>query len=31
LRQNGATLRIRDDIREQKTLDFLVSLSEVAK
>ena len=31
LRQNGATLRIRDDLREQKTLDYLVSLPEVAK
>ncbi|MBN2188741.1 MAG: trigger factor [Chitinispirillaceae bacterium] len=31
LRQNGATLRIRDDLREQKTLDFLVTLPEVAK
>jgi trigger factor len=26
LRQNGTTLRIRDDLREQKTLDFLVEL-----
>jgi trigger factor len=24
LRQNGTTNRIRDDIREQKTLDFLI-------
>ena len=24
LRQNGTTIRIRDDLREQKTLDFLV-------
>jgi len=31
LRQNGATLRIREDLREQKTLDFLVSLPEPAK
>jgi trigger factor len=31
LRQNGTTLRIRDDLREQKTLDFLVTLPEVAK
>ncbi|MBN2038087.1 MAG: trigger factor [Chitinispirillaceae bacterium] len=26
LRQNGTTLRIREDLREQKTLDFLVEL-----
>ena len=26
LRQNGTTLRIRDDLREQKTLDYLVEL-----
>jgi trigger factor len=31
LRQNGATLRIRDDLKEQKTLDFLIALPEVAK
>jgi trigger factor len=31
LRQNGTTLRIREDIREQKTLDFLVEHPEVAK
>jgi trigger factor len=31
LRQNGTTLRIREDIREQKTLDSLVEHPEVAK
>jgi trigger factor len=31
LRQNGTTLRIRDDLREQKTLDFLVELPERAE
>jgi trigger factor len=31
LRQNGTTIRIRDDLREQKTLDFLVTLPEPAK
>lgn len=31
LRQNGTTLRIREDIREQKTLDFLVEHPEGAK
>jgi trigger factor len=31
LRQNGAILRIRDDLKEQKTLDFLIALPEVAK
>jgi trigger factor len=30
LRQDGTTLRIREDIREQKTLDFLVELPEAA-
>ncbi|MBN1129400.1 MAG: trigger factor [Chitinispirillaceae bacterium] len=30
LRQNGTTLRIRDDLREQKTLDFLVELPDGA-
>jgi trigger factor len=29
LRQNGTTLRIRDDLREQKTLDYLVELPAV--
>ncbi len=31
LRQNGTTLRIREDIRERKTLDFLVELPEIAR
>lgn len=31
LRQNGTTLRIREDLREQKTLDFLIELPERAK
>lgn len=31
LRQNGTTIRIREDLREQKTLDFLVTLPEPAK
>jgi trigger factor len=29
LRRNGTTLRIRDDLREQKTLDYLVELPAV--
>ena len=31
LRQNGTTLRIREDIREQKTLDSLVEHPDIAK
>ena len=31
LRQNGTTVRIREDIREKKTLEFLVELPETAK
>ena len=31
MRQNGTTLRIRDDIRERKTLEFLVELPETRK
>jgi trigger factor len=31
LRQNGTTLRIRDDIREKKTLEFLIEPSESGK
>jgi trigger factor len=31
LRQNGTTLRIRDDLREQKTLDFLVEMPQGAE
>jgi trigger factor len=31
LRQNGTTIRIREDLREQKTLDFLVEFPDRAK
>jgi trigger factor len=31
LRQNGTALRIREDLREQKTLDLLVEMPEIAK